>query len=388
MAKPSSKDLSLLQMLDEQTLLSLLGQEMSSGGSFVDESRIKLNAKYMNDPNAKAVLDIVYAAIDGGEDAQSVVNELMTRMQDPNDVSIPKLNDMTQIQDIVGGVLNSSQAKTKATSSGTTGLEVLTKLGVPEFAPLLSKVGATQKFVIPNSPYSSPSAAQAKYLADAEKLAGKTAGLKAETTRGPKTDWATVKMRDASKITEDATQKELQAFRDKYGADMPNLVQSPLDMAIGGKELPVGKALDIGAKIGNFALGSMGGANLIGGAMALGRVNKTGTGWENKAGSKTESPEEVKKRQALALIAFKKNQQDIAAAQQAAADEQARQSGLNEMYSAGTQLSDAPRSGNIFDKAAFAQGVYNQQKTTKANNALGPSSYDMTRLLLAKAMRG
>jgi hypothetical protein len=122
--------------------------------------------------------------------------------------------------------------------------------------------------------------------------------------------------------------------------------------------------------------------------MALGRVNKTGTGWENKAGSKTESPEEVKKRQALALIALKKNQQDIAAAQQAAADEQARQSGLNEMYSAGTQLSDAPRSGNIFDKAAFAQGVYNQQKTTKANNALGPSSYDMTRLLLAKAMRG
>jgi hypothetical protein len=388
MAKPSSKDLALLQMLDEQTLLSLLGQEMSSGGSFVDESRIKLNAKYMNDPNAKAVLDIVYAAVDAGEDAETVVNELMTRMQDPNDTSIPKLNDITQVEDIVGGVLNSSRARTKSISSGTTGLEVLAKLGVPEFAPLLTKVGATKRFELPDSPYSSPSATQAKYLADAEKLAGKTAGLKAETTRGPKTDWATAKMRDTSNITESASQEELDAFREKYGADMPNLAQSPLDKLFGGKELPIGKGLDVGAKIANYMLGSMGGANPVGGMMAVGRVNKTGTGWENVAGSKTESPEEVKKRQALALIALKKNQQDIADAQQAAMEEQARQAGLNEMYNAGTAMSDAPRRGNIFDKAAFAQGVYNQQKTTKANNALGPSSYDMTRLLLAKAMRG
>lgn len=350
MAKGTNKDLALLQMLDEQSLLSLLGQEMSSGGSFVDENRIKLNAKYMNDPKAKAVLDIVYAAVDGGEDAETVVNELMTRMQDPNDTSIPKLNDITQVQDIVGGVLNSSQAKTKAANTGTTGLEVLAKLGVPEFAPLLTKIGTSKKIAIPTSRYSSPSATQAKYLAEAEKLAGKTAGLKAETTRGPKTDWAT--------------------------------------MAIGGKELPVGKGLDVGAKIANYLLGSMGGANPVGGMMAVGRVNKTGTGWENVAGSHTESPEEVKKRQALALIALKKNQQDIIDAQQAAADEQARQAGLNEMYTAGTALSDAPRSGNIFDKAAFAQGVYNQQKTTKANNALGPSGYDLTRYLLAKGIRG
>jgi len=119
------------------------------------------------------------------------------------------------------------------------------------------------------------------------------------------------------------------------------------------------------------------------GGRQLGEANKTGTGF-----GQTESQEQVKKRQALALIALKKNQQDIADAQQAAMEEQARQAGLNEMYNAGTAMSSAPRSGNIFDKAAFAQGVYNQQKTTKANNALGPSSYDMTRLLLAKAMRG
>lgn len=388
MAEGYNKDLALLQMLDEQSLLSLLQQEMTSGGSFVDENRIKLNAKYMNDPKAKEVLDIVYAAVDGGEDAETVVNELMTRMQDPNDTSIPKLNDITQVQDIVAGVLDSSQAKTKAANTGTTGLEVLAKLGVPEFAPLLTKIGTSKKFDIPTSPYGSPSATQAKYLAEAEKLAGKTAGLKAETTRGPKTDWATVKMRDTSNITESASQAELDAFREKYGADMPNLAQSPLDKLFGGKELPVGKGLDVGSKIANYMLGSMGGANPIGGMMAVGRVNKTGTGWENFAGSKTESPEEVKKRQALALIALKKNQQDIIDAQQAAADEQARQAGLNEMYTAGTALSSGPRSGNIFDKAAFAQGVYNQQKTTKANNALGPSGYDLTRYLLAKGIRG
>ena len=106
------------------------------------------------------------------------------------------------------------------------------------------------------------------------------------------------------------TQAELDAFREKYGADMPDLVQSPLDKVIGGKELPVGKGLDIGAKIATFLMASGANANPIAGAMALGRTNKNGTGWENVAGSKTESPEEVKKRQALALIAFKKNQQD------------------------------------------------------------------------------
>lgn len=383
-----NKDLALLQMLDEQTLLGILQQEMTSGGSFVDKERIKLNAKYMNNPDVKQVLDIVYAAIDGGEDVETVVNELTQRLQDPNDTSIPKLNDINQVTDIVTGVLSSSDAKTKAAASGTTGLEVLSKLGVPEFAPLLTKIGTSKKIAIPTSPYSSPSATQAKYLAEAEKLAGKTAGLKSETTRGPKTDWATAKMRDTSNITESASQAELDAFREKYGSDMPNLAQSPLDKLFGGKDLPIGKGLDVGAKIANYMLGSMGGANPVGGMMAVGRVNKTGTGWENVAGSKTESPEEVKKRQALALIALKKNQQDIADAQQAAADEQARQAGLNEMYTAGTAMSDAPRRGNIFDKAAFAQGVYNQQKTTKANNALGPSGYDLTRYLLAKGIRG
>jgi hypothetical protein len=369
MAKGTNKDLALLQMLDEQSLLSLLGQEMSSGGSFVDENRIKLNAKYMNDPNAKAVLDIVYAAVDGGEDAETVVNELMTRMQDPNDTSIPKLNDITQVQDIVGGVLNSSQAKTKSISSGTTGLEVLAKLGVPEFAPLLTKVGATKRFELPNSPYSSPSAVQAKYLADAEKLAGKTAGLKADTTKGAKTDYV------------EATVPKLDFLKD-----------TPLGYLsfLGGKKLPIGKGLDVLSKATSF-VGGAGKGLLTGGlpgalyegGRQLGEANKTGTGF-----GQTESQEQVKKRQALALIALKKNQQDIADAQQAAMEEQARQAGLNEMYNAGTAMSSAPRSGNIFDKAAFAQGVYNQQKTTKANNALGPSSYDMTRLLLAKAMRG
>lgn len=388
MAKPSSKDLALLQMLDEQTLLGILQQEMTSGGSFVDKERIKLNAKYMNNPDVKQVLDIVYAAIDGGEDVETVVQELTQRLQDPNDTSIPKLNDINQITDIVNGVLSSSDAKTKAAASGTTGLEVLSKLGVPEFAPLLTKIGTSKKFAIPVSPYANPSATQAKYLADADLLTGRTAGLKAETTKGPQTKWATARMRDTSRITDYANPQELDAFRQKYGDDMPNLVQSPLDKLFGGKDLPVGKALDFAAKAGTFALGSMGGMNLIGGAMALGRANKNGTGWENRAGSKTESPEEVKKRQALALIALKKNQQDIADAQQAAADEQARQARLNEMYNAGTMLSETPRMGNIFDKAAFAQGVYNQQKTTKANNALGPSGYDLTRYLLAKGLRG
>jgi hypothetical protein len=388
MAKPSSKDLALLQMLDEQTLLAILQQEMTSGGSFVDKERIKLNAKYMNNPDVKQVLDIVYAAIDGGEDAETVVNELTQRLQDPNDTSIPKLNDINQVTDIVAGVLSSNDAKTKAAASGSTGLEVLAKLGVPEFAPLLTKIGTSKKFAIPDSPYAGTSATQAKYLADADLLSGRTAGLKAETTRGPKTDWATARMRDTSRITDYASQEELDAFRENYGGDMPNLVQSPLDKAIGGKDLPVGKALDIGSKAARFLWASKLGMDPFSGAIALGKVNKTGTGWENKAGSKTESPEEVKKRQALALIAFKKNQQDIADAQQAAADEQARQSRLNEMYNAGTMLSDTPRSGNIFDKAAFAQGVYNQQKTTKTNNALGPSGYDLTRYLLAKGMRG
>jgi len=368
MAKPSSKDLALLQMLDEQTLLSLLGQEMSSGGSFVDESRIKLNAKYMNDPNAKAVLDIVYAALDGGEDVEIIINDLQTTMADPNDTSIPKLNDMNQLQDIVGGVLNSSQARTKSISSGTTGLEVLTKLGVPEFAPLLTKVGATKKFELPDSPYSSPTAAQAKYLADAENLAGKTAGLKADTTKGAKTSYAT------------ATTPKLDFLKD-----------TPLGYlsVLGNKKIPLDKGLDILDKATSFVsgvgqgifAGGLPGA-LYEGGRKLGEANK------NPKFGQTETTEQVKRRQALALIALKKNQQDIADAQQAAMEEQARQSGLNEMYNAGTAMSDAPRSGNIFDKAAFAQGVYNQQKTTKANNALGPSSYDMTRLLLAKAMRG
>lgn len=370
MAKGYNKDLALLQMLDEQSLLSLLGQEMSSGGSFVDESRIKLNAKYMNDPNAKAVLDIVYGALDGGEDVESIVNDLQRIMSDPNDTSIPKLNDMTQLQDIVGGVVNSSQARTKSISSGTTGLEVLTKLGVPEFAPLLAKVGATKRFELPDSPYSSPTAAQAKYLADAEKLSGKTAGLKAETTKGAKTDYI------------EATVPKLDFLKD-----------TPLGYLsfLGGKKLPIGKGLDVLNKAGSF-IGGVGQGIFTGGGLP-GALYEGGRklGEANKAGSRfgqTESPEEVKKRQALALIALKKNQQDIADAQQAAMEEQARQAGLNEMYNAGTAMSDAPRSGNIFDKAAFAQGVYNQQKTTKANNALGPSSYDMTRLLLAKAMRG
>jgi len=369
MANKYNKDLALLNMLDEQSLLSLLGQEMSSGGSFVDESRIKLNAKYMNDPAAKGVLDIVYAALDGGEDVETIINDLQRIMSDPNDTSIPKLNDMTQLQDIVGGVLNSNTARKKSISSGTTGLDVLTKLGVPEFAPLLTKVGATKKFELPDSPYSSPSAAQAKYLADAEKLAGKTAGLKADTTKGAKTDYV------------EATVPELDFLKD-----------TPLGYLsfLGGKKLPIGKGLDVLSKATSF-VGGAGKGLLTGGlpgalyegGRQLGEANKTGTGF-----GQVESQEQVKKRQALALIALKKNQQDIAAAQQAAMEEQSRQSGLNEMYNAGTAMSDAPRSGNIFDKAAFAQGVYNQQKTTKANNALGPSSYDMTRLLLAKAMRG
>lgn len=369
MAKGTNKDLALLQMLDEQSLLNLLNQEMSSGGSFVDESRIKLNAKYMNDPNAKAVLDIVYGALDGGEDVESIVNDLQRIMSDPNDTSIPKLNDMTQLQDIVGGVVNSSQARTKSISSGTTGLEVLAKLGVPEFAPLLTKVGATKRFELPDSPYSSPSATQAKYLADAEKLAGKTAGLKTETTKGPKTDYI------------EATVPKLDFLKD-----------TPLGYLsfLGGKKLPIGKGLDILNKATAFVGGA--GKGLLTGGLP-GAVYEGGRqlGEENKAGSRfgqTETPEEVKKRQALALIALKKNQQDIIDAQQAAADEQARQAGLNEMYTAGTALSDAPRRGNIFDKAAFAQGVYNQQKTTKANNALGPSGYDLTRYLLAKGIRG
>ena len=369
MANKYNKDLALLNMLDEQSLLSLLGQEMSSGGSFVDESRIKLNAKYMNDPAAKGVLDIVYAALDGGEDVETIINDLQRIMSDPNDTSIPKLNDMTQLEDIVGGVLNSNTARKKSISSGTTGLDVLTKLGVPEFAPLLTKVGATKKFELPDSPYSSPSAAQAKYLADAEKLAGKTAGLKADTTKGAKTDYV------------EATVPKLDFLKD-----------TPLGYLsfLGGKKLPIGKGLDVLSKATSF-VGGAGKGLLTGGlpgalyegGRQLGEANKTGTGF-----GQVESQEQVKKRQALALIALKKNQQDIAAAQQAAMEEQSRQSGLNEMYNAGTAMSDAPRSGNIFDKAAFAQGVYNQQKTTKANNALGPSSYDMTRLLLAKAMRG
>jgi len=369
MAKGYNKDLALLQMLDENSLLSLLGQEMSSGGSFVDESRIKLNAKYMNDPNAKAVLDIVYAALDGGEDVETIINDLQTTMADPNDTSIPKLNDMTQLQDIVGGVLNSSQARKKSISSGTTGLEVLTKLGVPEFAPLLTKVGATKKFELPDSPYSSPTAAQAKYLAEAEKLAGKTAGLKADTTKGAKTSYAT------------ATTPKLDFLKD-----------TPLGYLsfLGDKKIPIDKALDVLDKatsfIGGVGTGIISGGGLPGALYEGGR--KLGEANKNPKFGQIETPEQVKRRQALALIALKKNQQDIADAQQAAMEEQARQSGLNEMYNAGTAMSDAPLSGNIFDKAAFAQGVYNQQKTTKANNALGPSSYDMTRLLLAKAMRG
>ncbi len=369
MADKYNKDLALLNQLDEQTLLSLLGQEMSSGGSFVDESRIKLNAKYMNDPNAKAVLDIVYAALDGGEDVESIINDLQTTMADPNDTSIPKLNDMTQLQDIVGGVLNSSQARTKSISSGTTGLEVLTKLGVPEFAPLLTKVGATKKFELPDSPYSSPTAAQAKYLAEAENLAGKTAGLKADTAKGAKTSYAT------------ATTPKLDFLKD-----------TPLGYLsfLGNKKIPLDKGLDVLDKatsfIGGVGKGLITGGGLPGALYEGGR--KLGEANKNTKFGQTETPEQVKRRQALALIALKKNQQDIAAAQQAAMEEQARQSGLNEMYNAGAAMSDAPRSGNIFDKAAFAQGVYNQQKTTKANNALGPSSYDMTRLLLAKAMRG
>lgn len=391
--KGYNKDLALLSMLDEQSLLGLLNQEMGSNEPFVDEKRIRLNAKYMANPDMKQVIDLAYAAIDGGEDASTVISELQQRILDPNDTSIPKI-DPDSFSEIAGGVLDSSQAKSRSASSGRSGLEVLGKLGVPEFAPLLGKMGKTKKFGLPESPYSGVSKEQEIYAKNLAQAQAKTEKLQKETTRGPKTDWATVELRDLSKGSSTLSPEFIEQFQQKYGAPPPDLLRSGLDAGLGGKKIPVGKAADVGAKALTFLGGALQGAMVGGlpgglalGGLKLGEVNKTGTGWGETFGSKTESPEDVKKRQALALIALKKNQQDIENQQQAAQEAEARQGRLSDFYTAGAGLTETPLTGNIFEKAAFAKGVYNQQKTAKANKALGPSEYDLTRLLLAKAMR-
>ena len=342
-----NKDLALLNMLDEQTLIGLFNQEMG-GDTFIDENRLKLQTRYPADlyPDERKIIDLAFTAIDNGENPNDVVTELVQRVNDPNDVDIPKIGDVNVMTDIISGIASSATQKMKSASSGKSQLDILTKLGVPEFAPLLTKLGKqSTPDVSLSNPYMGVPKEVTGYQNDLDKFLAQSSGLQKETTRGAKTDWKEIGI---PKLTA--------------------LENTPLDFLKGleGKKVPVGKAMDVGSKaltfLGGFGKGLMVGGlpgALSQGGEALGKVNKTGTGWEKTWGSKTESPESVKKRQALALAAFKKNQQDIANREKWTNDALARQAKLSEMYRLGAASVPKP---NI------------------------PSEYEVARALLAKAM--